>query len=314
MRNSDGSIVQDGMSRALGIDSEHDDAESYAPYPIRCQVQVIYPIDHPNNLRKNVVECRVVRIDTGKVIDNVPIYGGFDGLEDFSEYIPQSNTRDLRGSTLTEKTPPQFTDGDYCIVMFINGNIRDPYIDKFIPHPSRQGRSLKASMADGRKLTIARMNGTQVYIDKNGNLTIENLDTDAKRNPVVQLPKIFKIKNKDKDGKTNELSIDMTPGAEKISLSDKSGDSILIDAVAQSITVTSKKDQIQTAGGNWTVNVSGDAKVVAKGSGTIQCEQLILDGSGGAGELQQVLTTPQAISDFTGLPIQVGSTTVKASI
>lgn len=64
------------------------------------------------------------------------------------------------------------------------------------------------------------------------------------------------------------------------------------------------------AGGPTLVKVAGTVKVEASGKATIKASKIDLDGGGG---LEKVLTTPSAISDFTGAPIQVGSSSVQAS-
>lgn len=62
--------------------------------------------------------------------------------------------------------------------------------------------------------------------------------------------------------------------------------------------------------GNVEINTQGETKVIAQGKVTVKGNMIDIDGGGA---LEQVLTTPSAISDFTGAPIQVGSSTVKAS-
>ena len=59
----------------------------------------------------------------------------------------------------------------------------------------------------------------------------------------------------------------------------------------------------------------GKLDVSADGKATLSAKNIDLDGTGGkgSGAVLQALGFPDAISDFTGLPIQQASTTVKIS-
>lgn len=63
--------------------------------------------------------------------------------------------------------------------------------------------------------------------------------------------------------------------------------------------------------GKTAFDVGGDFSVKASGKGTFKANQIDIDGGG---NLEQVLTTPNTVSQFTGLPLAPGSNTVKASI
>lgn len=65
------------------------------------------------------------------------------------------------------------------------------------------------------------------------------------------------------------------------------------------------------AKGDLTAKTDGAANIEASGKATIKAGGIDLDGGGGANG--GVLVFPNAISDFTGLPIQAASGTVKAS-
>jgi len=76
-------------------------------------------------------------------------------------------------------------------------------------------------------------------------------------------------------------------------------------------TINSSGDMIVDCGGDLSATVGGDCDIEATGKATIKADMIDLNGGGAL--LESVLTSPSAISDFTGLPIQVASTTVKAS-
>lgn len=123
---------------------------------------------------------------------------------------------------------------------------------------------------------------------------------------------------------TGETKIEVGKGLATISIS-ATGDvkietkqKVSVDALSGINLTTKAKVQIEATGGlsvdtkgNAEFKVAGNFKVDAMGKGSIKGATLELDGGGGAAE--QLLTTPSAISDFTGAPIQMGSTTIKAS-
>ena len=83
-----------------------------------------------------------------------------------------------------------------------------------------------------------------------------------------------------------------------------------IQSVGGDYTETVSGKKVITVTGNVEINTQGETKVTAQGKVTVKGNMIDIDGGGA---LEKVLTTPSAISDFTGLPIQVGSATVKAS-
>ncbi len=84
----------------------------------------------------------------------------------------------------------------------------------------------------------------------------------------------------------------------------------LIQNIGADFTETVSGKKVINVTGNVEINAQGETKVIAQGKVTVKGNMIDIDGGGA---LEQVLTTPSAISDFTGAPIQVGSSTVKAS-
>lgn len=66
-----------------------------------------------------------------------------------------------------------------------------------------------------------------------------------------------------------------------------------------------------TAKADIEVSTKGKLNVEATGKAVIKADKIDLDGGG---ELQPILTYPNTVSDFTGLPLNMSSKTVKASI
>lgn len=125
---------------------------------------------------------------------------------------------------------------------------------------------------------------------------------DKEGEELVQLShKIGTILQWDKDGNWIEKII-------KDKVSEVAGK--YIQTVGGDYTETVSGKKVINVTGNVEVNTQGETKVIAQGKVTVKGNMIDIDGGGA---LEQVLTTPSAISDFTGSPIQVGSSTVKAS-
>lgn len=77
------------------------------------------------------------------------------------------------------------------------------------------------------------------------------------------------------------------------------------------IEMTTDGELKATSKGSTTVNVGGNVTIEAKGKGKFKANQIEIDGGG---TLEGVLTSPNTVSQFTGLPLQPFSQTVKASI
>lgn len=94
--------------------------------------------------------------------------------------------------------------------------------------------------------------------------------------------------------------------------------------VTGAVEIQTDADLKATVKGALNATVGGDLKAEVKGKLSATCSELKAEVKGkatieaatvdiGKGTLEAVLTTPSAISDFTGAPIQMGSMTVKAS-
>jgi hypothetical protein len=123
---------------------------------------------------------------------------------------------------------------------------------------------------------------------------------------------------------TGETKIEVGKGLATITISPsgsikiESKSDVSVDAVSGIKVSTKGKAAIDAMGGvevstkgNAKFDVLGNFTVESKGKGSFKGTMLEFDG--GTGATEQLLTTPSAISDFTGLPIQMGSMTIKAS-
>ena len=156
--------------------------------------------------------------------------------------------------------------------------------------------SAAADIADEFKKNYTRRMG---WKSNSGHLFLFD---DKEGEELVQLShKIGTILQWDKDGNWIEKII-------KDKVSDVAAKYIQTVGGDYSETVSGKK--VINVTGNVEINTQGETKVIAQGKVTVKGNMIDIDGGGA---LEQVLTTPSAISDFTGAPIQVGSSTVKAS-
>lgn len=114
---------------------------------------------------------------------------------------------------------------------------------------------------------------------------------------------------------TGETTIDIGPGKFTLTISPEGELSIANEGTTKlhskgNVELTTDGELKVTAEGAGTIQIGGDMKVTATGKATITAKNIDLDGGG---NLEQLLTTPSAISDFTGAPIQRGSSSIKAT-
>lgn len=101
--------------------------------------------------------------------------------------------------------------------------------------------------------------------------------------------------------------LNITPGG-NISVTNKGTTNI---KTTGAVDLTTDATLHATSKGKTSFDVGGNFEVTAKGMGKIKAKQIEIDGGG---KLESVLTSPNTVSQFTGLPLSGFSNTVKASI
>jgi hypothetical protein len=262
-------------------------------------------LDSPDNGEGISILCDVYIPSLGDDLYQVPFSQEMSSVDNFIDYRPKGIKK--RVAKKGEENPSNDLrldstkdDGDSVIVQFINGSVQQPIITGFcssyhtrfkapiVPYP-RYGE------AEGDHYRI-RMNGMEIYIDKDGNLDIKSTKTYEKTEANKKITvKLFAEKDDfdvSEDQKQSiELVIDNTKDAPKITAtvtdntSDQKKQIIDIDGTAHTTKVTSQnvdgesfielsptgiaintfKDITITATEKTTINIDGDVTATIGG-------------------------------------------------
>lgn len=189
--------MEDGTTvQSLHNINEHDtDHERRATAPVLGVILNVYLSDNRLNRsaapspsqRGSRCECEVMVVNDG--LDNtwfipnaVLLQHGATGIDNFHEEIPRASTAITDGSQYRGNMANidfEKLDGDWCIVQFLGGDINQPIITHWFPHPGNISDSATGGFADqtlvqaprlfkrfaGTKLTITPQGS--VYLDTN---------------------------------------------------------------------------------------------------------------------------------------------------
>lgn len=228
-----------------------------------------YPIDDPLNLSKSIPEYDVMVIeDSARPImyrncQQASVGGG--SLNDFGEHILQDTASTLQGKLLKSNNIGNFT-GTFVLLLCLDGIKEKPLIIAEIQHGSKPSKATKAM---GRFLE-REFQGHNLLIDKDGNLTLELVGNKDDKGSLIYPAPIGTFIKVTKDGqviiKDNEdqmISIDRV--AKLITITDGSGESMVIDKTAQSMFVDIGKDVIQNIGNDRKETIKNDHIEVVNG-------------------------------------------------
>lgn len=127
----------------------------------------VIPTDHDDNSTRDRLEYSV-KID-GQLYPNAIDIRNLGGVYNYSETIRQGS-EDGNESTFDEKR-----DGEFVLVGFVKGHGDIPIILGALEHPKHpKYEGKKSSKANGRR-HVFEYNGVEFKIDKNGNLTLEQV-------------------------------------------------------------------------------------------------------------------------------------------
>lgn len=121
------------------------------------------------------IEARVKVVSgpsgSGTFYENVPICIGFGGVHNYGYVVPKATTNTGEpGFRGTE-------DGDYCLIHFIRGDQTSPVITNIWPNPLNME---DAATVGDRGIAYARMSGSELLVDKEGNLLVDARNANSK--------------------------------------------------------------------------------------------------------------------------------------
>lgn len=310
----DGHIVQDGLKHRP---RNYNPAEAlkYVPFPMQGIILDVYYADEEANRDGESVLADVHITDWGLDFTKVPVLLDKADYDNYIYFTPVPSTKNLDGSQFDKiRLTPAVNDGTTVMVQFINGNITRPVITKVFPHNlsgdsgnKPQSPSPRPGIDEGDCFKL-RMNGTNLFFDKDGNVTIENTDTTDK-----SIPKNKKLKfTFQAPGKTQKVELELDnsgSGLAAIRAISQAGkvQEVKLDAGANTMTVTSDQQTVTMSPSGVAVNVTGNATVQASGNinatagGNIVAQGSQIQLNGSAGQVLTTVTDP-VIDLITGAP------------
>lgn len=254
---SDGSIIP--QSFMLGRRKTHFQKKRENFMLAKARVDQVIYADDPRNTTRNSPNPQVQYICTvlggseaGRRIFNVrsvvPLGTGarFNASEVIQTPMLPGSPQDKQGGKVT---PPEKTTGSLVLIARMHGDEDSAVIINNLKHPQS---APPATKEDGQRFAW-EFAGINVQITKDGAFSLS-----------------FGGGHKDKDGKpANQQVAGGTIQISKdgvVSLSDGQGQEISIDKTNKKVSLKSSQALTMDAGSDWTINVSGAAKIQAGGN------------------------------------------------
>jgi hypothetical protein len=262
-----------------------------------------YEISNPKNLSKLSIEYDVQTFeqneDIGSTIITYKNCLGIDGLGSIADYFEKNFRIKEKSNNLNTVINTTGQDGSVVLLLCIDGVSEKAIIIGGLTHPNRP-----TNLTSTAPQLYGEYNGVQVQVNPDGStsLTFKGA-TDNNGNVInpngttvfqIQSDGSYEFTNSSvaiQGSKNGQLSINCTGAANIVAQGD--------------VTVSSQGAANIKAQGDVTVSSQGAANVKANG-------KVSLAGNGESATLQ-ALGYPNAISDFTGLPIESPSTSVYIS-
>jgi len=189
---TDGTIVQDGLKPYQRTASLNN---GFIPYPVRAAVKSVYYVDEEDNRDGDTCVCDLYVDSLGINLYKVPWLLSKGSADNYVDIRPEMATAnvDIDGpdSLLfdSSRLNPKISNGDTVLVLFIDGLVMQPVIVSSFPHRQSGFGGASPSPRDGSDLGTGakvRFNGTNIVIDKNGNIIIENTATLIPKIPGIE--------------------------------------------------------------------------------------------------------------------------------
>ncbi len=296
----DNHVKQDGLPTARRI-SEVDDPDPYIPHPVTGVITQLYHVDNAQNRDGETILCDIHCQQVGWDLFRVPWLEGLGSADNYDHEVPKAFTKNLDGTKFNaQRINPKIGDGDTVVVCFINGNPHQPEILKVLPHNQAGHKGLSPSprpvTADG-VCSKKRRNGTDIIIDKNGNILVDNtntLDKDIQKKKKITID--LNAKKDDGTRETQQVKIEIDNsgnGLLRFTTTNAAGKSQIMtyDANAKSMTMTNQHANgansvalsesgiaLNIVQGNLTMTVDGDTTIATKKATVNASDDVVVNG------------------------------------
>lgn len=194
-RSADRTVIQGSLSI---------DKRDYRHYnmikPFLGVILEVFPADSQYNRgaharedrRSYFHQCKVLLVNTNSasqlIVSNVIITPDANtGLDDYYEHLPRGTSNLTDGEELNAALAdidPYTLDGDWCVVGFIGGNMDQPFIMRWWPHPknyldagtSGEGnpnQSNQPQALEQQRRAFRRVNGIEWVVTQNGDIYLD---------------------------------------------------------------------------------------------------------------------------------------------
>lgn len=300
---NDGTILQDGL-RTFHRSPGNPENSFFIPFPVSAVVTKVYYNDDQQNRDGETIVCDVYCQTLGTDIYKVPVLLQKASVDNYIYYGINPHTANVNLSPSDDRRiNPEVSNGDSVMVQFLNGSFHTPYITAILPH-NQSGYKADDSQAcpsprpgsdfgDGLKI---RFNGTNLIIDKNGDVSWEstptvNTDTPAYKkwnlvwqvtDPLTQQPEDQKV----------EVLYDNASGNPRILLS-------VTDSTLKVSSIEISKDGIKLqTDTELNLQIDGNVTIQATGDATVEASNVTVEASGDAIVKGQTATV-EATGDAT---------------
>lgn len=202
MELSDGTVLT-GANQISEKDKYSDVSKYDLSATYKGFVKHLYYKNDPANVSKKWVEADVQLIMGRQWVPvRAKIASKRGGYENFTESYPQPAKFNILNQSITDETSPDRTrimthpnelDVEWVTVVFIDKNFNDAWINGTLPH-GENNKILANSFEESGDFTRTIQNQIETLCDKNGDITIQTVDSE---NP----------KNKGKKGKSIDISL-----------------------------------------------------------------------------------------------------------
>ena len=248
----DGHVAQDGLRfRERSINP--GEMSAYIPFPVIGIVTEVYAVGDSANRDDETILLDITVSDMGLKLYKVPWLGRKGSIDNYvhdgSPVAPKKNVVDDVTKTREQwndlRINPKIAENDSVFVQFAFGKVHQPYAVAIVPHNQTENLSPspRPRRVDG-DIHKVRFNGTNMFIDKDGNVLFESTKT---YDESITRNKKFTVSWKDPD-KTQavKVEIDNTLNAPKTEITvtkeDGKFQKVKMDGQANEIMATNQHD------------------------------------------------------------------------
>jgi len=255
---NDGTIRQDGL--VFRPRDTSGEGAYRIHYPVLAQVVKVYDTDDEENREGSRVLCDLLVEEMGITLQRVPVMVACGGADNYIHFPIHDGTKNVDDSEFDELIQDRkLTNGDTAVVQFLMGDVARPIITAIYPHFQAGVAGVCPSprpKKDDKKQFKLRINGTNLTIDKDGNVIFDTTDVIGQDKSEVKRSKKFALNFTNKDEAGHLFVFDMTDGAEEVTITHLKGSLVKMDKDGNVLIADSEGDTVYLDAANKTASVA----------------------------------------------------------